>query len=75
MATPRAKRAPESKVVAVYLLPEEIAIAASILRRYQIDVLRPVSPYVDMETCIEADKLIDTVEDLLRIFNTDIIPS
>ena len=62
-------------MVAVYLLPEEIAIAASVLRRYQIDVLRPVASYVDMETCIEADKLIDTVEDLLRIFNTDTIPS
>lgn len=62
-------------MVAVYLLPEEIAIAAAVLRRYQIDILRPVAPYVDMETCIEADKLIETVDDLVRIFNTEVTPS
>ena len=75
ISTHRAKRAPESKVVAVHLLPEEIAIAAAVLRRYQIDVLRPIAPLIDLETAIEADKLLDTVDDLIRIFNTEVTPS
>ena len=65
--TPRAKHAPQSKVVALYLLPEEIAIAAAVLDRYRKDFLRSYALRADPESYNEAEKYFDTVEDILGI--------